>query len=79
MRPAPTTATLLKELGEGNLQHAARIEEERKRGDLSSDPIITLPAPTLLCLLNLCPLARIAARTAFRSSRPCCTAAATNN
>ena len=51
LRPAPTTAALLKEVAEGNLRYAMRIEQERERGGASSDPpILALPAPDAIAV-----------------------------
>ena len=48
MRPNPTSAELLKEVCEGSVRYAMRVEEERARGGSSSDPILALPTPTAL-------------------------------
>jgi hypothetical protein len=50
LRPAPTTAALLKDLSEGNLRYGMRVEQERERGGSSSDPILALPAPDAIAI-----------------------------
>ena len=57
MRPAPTSAALLKEVAEGNVRYALRVEQERERGGSSADPIIALPAPEAIGITSASPTA----------------------
>lgn len=67
LRPAPTSAALLKEAAEGSLRYALCVEQECERGGSSTDPVLALPAPDAIIVHPASPTAVTASPTAASS------------
>jgi len=70
LRPNPTSAALLKEVACGSLRYGARVEEERKRGGSSADPILAIPSAHTIVAQPTSPPAATGASSPGPSTAP---------